>query len=419
MSSSTPVSRRTFFKRFALGTSVVSTGIGIAYSLKRGIRYPTLGLEPKELVNTKLSSNKALTMRCHDAMFCSSDLENNYKYGFNLRAFAPEPSIDILASEATQAFISINNLATDAILSSNKESIVETTNGISRTLSLTLEQGETVSIKWKLPYSSDFNFASIGDSGGDKELAWCLQRAHQLGAKFLLHLGDFNYQAGDYQRSIELFRNSQIPCYVSIGNHDFHDEGNIYASFLQEIGPLNNAFTVGNTRFVNLDTAASTFPYSAGLRGKLIDTIEPHNGTVTETVAFTHRPLHDPLEGSTHDIGNEGERDWLINALKRINVKTLLSGHIHIYDRRMFNGIDNIIAGQGLGHQDLITQQDVSKMILGHVAQDGRISFSTKPLAMPMPLHCHPRVNSVKDSLLEADRARYETFLKEIDSNCV
>ncbi len=424
MSSAPHLFRRTFIKRMLLGTAAALGIGGTAYSLKRGIRYPTLSLEPHSLNQTGKSADGNVTAYSDDTIFCP----HKSAYALNLRAFSPEPSVTISAASNTQATVFINNISPDAQLSSqysagNTTELIDKANsesidGISRTVSLNIKAGESITLTWKLPYSSEFTFASIGDSGGDKELAWCIQRAHDLGAKFLLHLGDFNYQAGDYQRSIDLFRNSPIPCYVSIGNHDFHDEGNIYPRFLNEIGPLNHAFTIGKTRFVNLDTAANMVPYSGGLRGDLIESLIPLNATVADTVAFTHRPLHDPLEGSTHDIGSTGERDWLISALKSIRAKTLLSGHIHIYDRSDFDGIDNIIAGQGLGHQDLITQTDVSKIVIGHVNKNGQVSYSTQPLAMPMQWHCHPRVDMVKESLLASDPDRYAKFIEQINTDC-
>ena len=405
-------------KMLMVGAAASSLGIiGAAYSLKRGIRYPTLGLEPKPLPTQFLSSNNQTKLTSNDLI----RLTDRPDTSFALRAFSPEPSITIENREKTRLFLSINNVPLDAELTSNNSvrSIKETRNGINREIEIDLNTNESVNLQWRLPFSNDFSFASIGDSGGDKELAWCIERAHQLGAKFFLHLGDFNYQAGDYKRSVELFRNSPIPCYISIGNHDFHENGSIYPQFLSELGPLNHAFTIGKTRFANLDTAANVFPYSSGKRGKLISKLIHENQLVADTVAYTHRPLHDPLEDSSHDIGSIGERDWLIDALNQINCNTLLSGHIHIYHRSNFKGIDNIIAGQGLGHQDLLTKSDYSKMVVGHVERNGRVSYTTAPLSMPFELHCHPRSQSARDTLLTTEpKGLGAEISKRIEATC-
>lgn len=261
-----------------------------------------------------------------------------------------------------------------------------------------------------------YQFAAIGDTGGGQELAWCINRAKQLGARFLLHLGDFNYQAGDYDSAISLLNNAPLPCFVSVGNHDFHDNGLIYPQFLQEIGPLNHQFSIGKTRFINLDTAANTLPFSAGHRGRLLQTAVDEKNLFNDTVAFTHRPLHDPIDDGTDSVGSKGERDWLVTKLKEANISTLLSGHLHVFDRRMALGIDNIIVGQGLGHQDLITNSDHSRIAIGQVSEDGAVSYQFPNLAMPMGMHCHPRTERVKKELRGGPHA---DLIREVDNACI
>jgi 3',5'-cyclic AMP phosphodiesterase CpdA len=376
-------------------------GISLAaYSYRRGIRIPTLHWDPALPAHElQLANDVEVTL----SEFIKVSTTANVDHSF--RAFAPEPRMLLVSQNDQTIRMSANNIAQDAalILSENASNVDETVNGITRELTIELKAGKPMELKWALDQRAEYNFAAIGDTGGNHELKWCLQRASDLGARFLLHLGDFNYQEGDYQRSIELFRDSPIPVYVTIGNHDFHENGAIYGHFLNEIGPLNNAFSIAKTRFVNVDTASNTLPFSAGYRGQMFDDLAARKDDFNDTIAFTHRPLYDPSGDTTHDIGSPGERDWLIASLKRINCKTLLSGHIHIYDRRDFNGIDNIIAGQGLGHQDLLVGRDYSHLAIGNVNNQGKVNFSKAALAMPMELHCHPRIQPVKESLIEGD----------------
>ena len=146
------------------------------------------------------------------------------------------------------------------------------------------------------------------------------------------------------------------------------------------------------------------------------DQLMHKNDQYNDTVTFTHRPLHDPSGAQdAHDLGNEGEREWLIKALKQTNANTLLSGHIHIYDRSDFKGIDNIIVGQGLGHQDLLINGDHSKMALGQVNQDGVVNYTVAPLAMPLELHCHPRLDEVKKAVRNGD---HPELIRSIDKQC-
>lgn len=407
------LSRRALLKLGGLGAAATAL-----YSYYRGIRFPMLSWEP-----TALKSHATV----NDVDITFTDLIQTSDDGASIRfrAYAPEPTLNLVSQEQKRLSITVNNIAPDAtlnILNGEYSDLKEDIQGITRRLELSLNASQAISLKWSLAPIDDYTFAAIGDSGGDKELGWCIQRAHELGARFLLHLGDFNYQKGDYDNAIEQFNQAPLPCYISIGNHDFNESGLIYQQFLNEIGPLNNAFSIGKTRFINLDTAASVLPFSGGLRGQLMQQLIADEATYADSVVFTHRPLHDPMplhvreEYGDHDIGSDGERDWLINSLKKINATTMLCGHIHIFNRTTFRGIDNIIVGQGLGHQDLMVNDiNQSKMALGHVDQEGKVRYTFPPLAMPMELHCHPRIQGVKDSLMDFPHA---DKIREISAAC-
>ncbi len=391
------------------------TGLGFAvYAYRRGIRYPALSLESTQLADEINLPDLKIVL--HD-LFETADGTHDV---IELRAFAPEPRMVIHTPPGAILQFKVNNIAEDALLVTEPgtvEVLHEGVTGINRSLKIKTTGSNPISLAWRLPQIEQYSFAAIGDTGAGLELKWCIQRAHQLGARFLLHLGDFNYRPGDYDEAIRLFREAPLPCYVSIGNHDFHDSGLISHKFLRGIGPLNHRFSIGKTRYVNLDTAANTLPVGGGHRGKMMQQLIKEKSQFVDTVAFSHRPLHDPRPDADgdHDIGSNAERDWLIRKLKQANIKTLLSGHIHIFDRSEFDGIDNIIVGQGLGHQDLIVNGDHSKMALGRVDREGKVSYEFAPLAMPMEMHCHPRSDVVKHSLRDAPHA---PVIQKIDQAC-
>lgn len=409
----TNLSRRSFLKIAGISALALST-----YSLFRGLRFPVLSWEP---------SNLETKILLHDVEFFFNDLiySSNNNSSLIFRAYAPEPKIRIHSKLNRTIEIIVNNISPDAALdfgNSDDIHVSEQIDGITRKLTLSLTAETAINLQWTLPDLDTYSFAAIGDTGGDKELGWCIQRAHSLGARFLLHLGDFNYQGGDYDNAITQFNQAPLPCYISIGNHDFNESGLVYQQFLKEIGPLNNFFSIGKTRFINIDTAASFFPYSSGLRGKLMQQLVDDKTVYTDNVVFTHRPLHDPQpqevrdENGDHDLGSEGETDWLISSLKKINANTLLSGHIHIFDRSTYRGIDNIIVGQGLGHQDLlVNNNEISKIAIGTVNKNGKVSYDFAALEMPMELHCHPRVQVVKDSISNQPHAQ---TINKIDAAC-
>lgn len=396
--------------------SLLASGLAAAtgvYLYNRGLRYPTLSLEAGELPSTVNNAS---------GQFRLTDCFEMYARDNQFRAVAPEPSITFQAQQKQSTRISINNISPEAVLNANSDQVREEREGITRVLTFESEPGTSLELVWQVPFADSYHFAAIGDSGGKEELAWCIDRAAELGAKFLLHLGDFNYQEadslqrGDYARAIEMFHNAPIPCFVSIGNHDFHDSGLLHHQFTDYLGPFNNAFTLGGLRFINLDTAANVWPIAGGKRGRLVQGLLNNAESQPATVAFTHRPLHDPTGQSTHDIGNEAERDWLIRALHDLNAKTLLCGHIHIFDRTEFQGIDQIIVGQGLGHQDLLTGDiATSKMALGRVDKSGLARLEFAPLNLPFELHCHPRVAPVKESVRQGEHA---PLIKRVDAAC-
>lgn len=398
------MSRRTF-----LALSAIAGASLTAYGAYRGVRFPQLSFEPKAL--PRQFSWAGISATSEDVIQTPSAAPLT-----RFRAFSPEPRITLRGKAQQNVSFTLNNVAADARLHNSANATIEQSiEGITRQVSLVMPDSGEIELHWQLPLDGPYHFAAIGDTGGAGELAWCIQRAVDLGARFLLHLGDFNYQAGDYQRSIALFDSAPLPIYVSIGNHDFHDDGLLHDKFRQNIGPLNHSFMLGDTRFVNLDTAANTLPFGAGHRGSLLTSLRNDKRRVADTVVFTHRPLYDPSEDSDHDIGSDGERDWLIAELRAIDAATLISGHIHIYNRGQFDGIENIIVGQGLGHQDLIVNRDYSKMLIGAVNQAGKVTYSTAPLAMPMELHCHPRSDVVKESLVDSEH--YEV-IQQIERAC-
>lgn len=399
-------------RKILIGAGLTTLGVG-GYVYDRGLRLPTLHLDPLALKNT-FSVRNGIQISGSDVIQTPNKDKSANQLDACFRAFAPQPSLTFLPGESDNISISVDNISPEAQLQTNvPNQVSEVMSMTRRRLVITSKPEQTIELSWRLPDLGEYTFASIGDTGGDKELDWCIERAAELGAKFLLHLGDFNYQEGDYDRSIKAFNNSPIPIYVAIGNHDFHDEGAIYPQFLREIGPLNNTFSIGKTRFANIDTAANVLPYGAGQRGAMFERMmsDPY---YTDTVCFTHCPLHDPDPDSHHDMGSSGERDWLINAMKNVGAKTLLSGHIHIYHRSDFDGIDNIIVGQGLGHQDLLINDDASKIVLGHVDQNGAVKYTAEPLAMPLEAHCHPRIDPVKESLRGGEHSELIKILDEV-----
>ena len=313
------------------------------------------------------------------------------------RAYVPEPSISITGSGPFE--FAINNLHPKNKLAASKE-VSEKIDGLRRTLT-GIVNGNLV-LKWHHRDPLNYTFAAIGDSGGGAELEWILNRSHELGADFLLHLGDINYTATDYAGAQRAMNNAAIPTFAAIGNHDFFENGRtVYQTFLRDIGPLNYTFILGGVRFVNLDTAASVFPLTSGGRSDLLDRLNPseRDTGVRDTIVFTHKPLQDPRgleEKSNSALEYEHavsgyESTWLQRRLTDLGYKTLIAGHVHMSSIFEQDGLRTIVSGAGLAHADLMLNRPFANILLGDVLENKPVQFRWVPLKMPMEAHCNPR----------------------------
>ena len=273
------------------------------------------------------------------------------------------------------------------MLNTNAVSLTESQKGLRRTIKFSAKAGDAISFEWVLPDASNFKFAAIGDTGGGDELDWVLQRIEQLDVSFALLLGDLNYGAGEYQSAIELLKAAPCPVYVSIGNHDYNDSGLIYDTFLNQIGPLNNAFVYSGVRFVNFDTAANFLPAWSGKRGDLFAALSSDARQFFEQVFFTHRGFVDPRPGEDHVISGIGEMSWLAESIQSLGGDHVLCGHVHRSAENEYKGLKQFTTGEGLGHEDIVNQSQTSKLLVGEVDTNGGLTYQWHALDMPWSYH--------------------------------
>lgn len=359
---------------------------GGAYINSRGLRYPRLGFEPSPVATYK--NYLDAEVRVKDLIFLKHDQVGT----INLRAYTPAAKIS-LKPHKPELLISVNNVATDAKLQVEGDpaaTVSEDVFGITRVLRINKAKDREIELSWPLDALQKRRFAVIGDTGGGDELGWCISRAQQLRAKFLLHLGDFNYGPSEYGKAIQKFREAPLPIYVSIGNHDFNDSGLVYERFRHHIGPMNNAFSLAGTRFINLDTAASFFPAYAGNRGALVAQLEKDSTTYSDQLIYTHKPFVDTRAGKDHNLSGVGEIDWVRSTMNQLGVKNFLCGHVHRSTELGVQGITQWTAGEGLGYEDLRNQTQTAKILLGEAQPGRKIKFRWEPLQMPWKLHTSP-----------------------------
>ena len=379
-------------RRLLLSGALIST-LGI-YSHQRGLRYPPLSFERRVSAFAPVLSSSQLELDLRDSIAVD---------GQTIRAIAPEPYMFIKRLEGSTS-VKILNVASNAVLKIDGKisaDIDEEVDGTARTVHIkAANQG--VTLKWSLPVADGFEFAVMGDTGGGSELDWTLKRAHELGAQFLLHLGDFNYSDGEYDMAIEKFNTANLPCYVTIGNHDFHNNGLIYDKFISQIGPMNHAFELAGIRFINVDTAVDFWPANAGNRGALFSSLanaEPFDG---EQIIFTHRPLKDPTLDDDHEIHGIGEVDWLVRQSHKLGIGTVLTGHVHHSAELDYEGLRQITVGEGLGYENLVSQKPVAKIMMVSVEPHKKLVHKWVDLNMPWSEHQSPtHLNKLKSDRLD------------------
>jgi len=98
--------------------------------------------------------------------------------------------------------------------------------------------------------------------------------------------------------------------------------------------------------------------------------------------------IHKPLTGRRH-VGGVYADEWLNKRLHAIGVTHSLGGHLHEKIEFDVDGIQQYVAGQGLGSQDLLHRKSVAEMLLFDVTEKGLSRADWRPLNMPFEMHCN------------------------------
>jgi predicted phosphodiesterase len=394
-----------YAKRLVAFITVVALGALATVVYSKGVRFPPPQFEPPVVAMTAVQPSENYRIAAHGAYYQQAD-----DGGMRFRAFTPQPEITVIAEQTGEFYFRLENVHPQALLRAGDAEVNENTSGLVRQVRGRTTPGTSLQLKWRLPNPDTYRFTAIGDTGGDAELRWVLQRSAQLGADFVLHLGDINYSPEDFSQAVDTLNTSPLPVYVAIGNHDFHEAGrSVHEFFTRHIGPRNSTFALGGVRFVNLDTAVFAFPSSMGTRGRLVRNLPPlthPSSGIREYVVFTHKPLSDPRATDTasysHSLGWLEAR-WLRQQLLHRGVRWLLAGHIHVATEFEHQGLKTYISGEGLAHADLITDRPIARILVGDVAPGQAVKFHWETLDMPFTAHCSPRGWEVLEVLGKSD----------------
>ncbi|MHA1287944.1 MAG: metallophosphoesterase family protein [Candidatus Thorarchaeota archaeon] len=186
------------------------------------------------------------------------------------------------------------------------------------------------------------NFYVFGDSqgyqGGVEQI---VTAANLHRPDFLFHCGDLTPfgQENQYQAVKAVLDQSIVPVYTTIGNHDLKDDGgNFYVEYFRSstysfnLGPAH--FTVFNTS--SSDVTAQEFTW---LEQDLAQT------EAEFLFAFTHIPPFDPRTGENHSLTNSTTSTQLMSLFEAHDVDAVFTGHIHMYNETVVNGVRYVITG--------------------------------------------------------------------------
>ena len=186
------------------------------------------------------------------------------------------------------------------------------------------------------------NFYVFGDSqgyqGGVEQI---VTAANLHRPDFLFHCGDLTPfgQENQYQAVKAVLDQSIVPVYATIGNHDLKDGGGVL--YEEYFGISRYSFDIGSAHFTVFNSSSSDFS------SQEFSWLEQD---LTQTEAefrfvFTHIPPFDPRTGENHSLINSTASTQLMSLFETHDVDVVFTGHIHMYNETVVNGVRYVITG--------------------------------------------------------------------------
>ncbi|MHA1863877.1 MAG: metallophosphoesterase family protein [Candidatus Thorarchaeota archaeon] len=193
-----------------------------------------------------------------------------------------------------------------------------------------------------MPEDDSINFYVFGDSqgyqGGVEQI---VTAANLHRPEFIFHCGDLTPfgQENQYQDIKTVLDQSIVPVYTTIGNHDIKDSGGeLYEEYF---GSSTYSFDLGPAHFTVFNTSASdiTSQEFTWLEQDLLQTEAEFK------FVFTHIPPFDPRTGEDHSLINSTTSTHLMSLFEEHEVDVVFTGHIHMYNETIVNGVKYVITG--------------------------------------------------------------------------
>jgi|GEM_PF-268134 len=197
-----------------------------------------------------------------------------------------------------------------------------------------------------------FQYLVYGDSRSDSSAHQAVvDRMEMEGAMLVLHTGDLVADGRvlpQWNTFFDITKDlvSERAFMPALGNHE--ENAQLYFDFfaLPNAAPPSNeqwySFTVGGAHFVALSTETSYFVGSAQYNWLVNDLAQASTASDWIFVYFHRPPFSSGPHGSDLNV-----RNTLCPVFETYGASAVFSGHDHLYERSLYNGITYIVAAGG------------------------------------------------------------------------
>jgi hypothetical protein len=233
----------------------------------------------------------------------------------------------------------------------------------------------------KIPKNADgsYRYIVVGDTRSNWEL-WSNMVKHIDGLDpkpaFVINSGDIvprGYINEFAEYYIPPLRQTDIPFFVAIGNHETGDDNMAHAfRYLFGENSLNYYFDYGKARYILIDNASDASVPKETLEWLdkiLSETPEGYNKYVA-----AHKPPATIQKWAYHSWGEE-ESKVFTDLMTKYKVTEVYLGHIHAYSTANYNGINYTLSGGGGAglHDRYGPMGNVHHYVICDVSADGPV----------------------------------------------
>jgi len=220
-----------------------------------------------------------------------------------------------------------------------------------------------------------FRFALYGDSQNNfivhKKIAAQMAK-HQ--PDFIVSVGDLAHGGRRADWTTEFFCPMQdiltsVPVYVSVGNHAYGSPHfTEYFDFPESSHETYYSIQVGNAYFIFLDNARTAYPdkkYYTDIKAGSPEydwLVKELSSPAAQNAEWLFVVAHVPCYSEYSDVEYPENVSSFVPLYERYHVDAVFSGHIHVYERGIADGVCYVISGGSGGRLDFNKYRDIDEI---------------------------------------------------------